>query len=135
MSSFTRCPACAGPTPLTASACPHCQVQLTGRSLLKRAVTVAGSGLASLTLMACYGSAPCNGTKGCVDVEPTPAGLLPDGGDAGVEPTYQYCRPTADSGVVPCWPDGGAVQFNDAGSTDGGQTDGGTADAGPKDGG
>jgi hypothetical protein len=83
-------------------------------------LTLAGSGVAALTLMACYGSAVCRSGTGVGCGTPLPnVDLLPDG---GMPHGVQYCGVPDGGTPVPCdEADGGP----DAGSPDGGDLDAG----------
>ncbi len=54
--ALVACPLCAGLVPTGRSRCVHCDAPLTGRwSLVRRVLSVAMTGAATITLMACYG--------------------------------------------------------------------------------
>lgn len=87
MLELSACPSCQGFNPPSTAACLHCARALEAprrRPRSKSLWTLAGAGLAALTLMACYGAPPCdNGTYNCYDPEED-GGIQPDaGGDAG----------------------------------------------------
>ncbi len=122
MSRLGSCGACGGLVPYRAESCPHCDARLGGQlsQLGKSVLCVAGAGVAALTLMACYGAAPCTGGTFCGGPPPTTGstGILPDGGH-GV--AIQYCGLPDGGTPIPCDElDGG----NDGGELDAG-ADGG----------
>lgn len=106
-----RCTRCSGFVPVEADACPNCRS--TSRAWWMAPLAIAGAGLASVTLSACYGPAcatavtlPDGGTlrtygnANCMQTydcrEP-----LPDGGPKEEDLTWQlFCNPpTEDAGT------------------------------------
>ncbi|MBS2032353.1 MAG: hypothetical protein JST54_30920 [Deltaproteobacteria bacterium] len=122
------CGGCQGLLPRSAERCPNCQRSVTPVALrwAKGIAAAAGSGVAAVTLMACYG-VPCAGANGACG-EGTGGGIGSTGLDSGNVQYYQYC-PWPDGGLYPCWPDGGEVDLDAGAPTDGGDGDGGS-DAG-----
>lgn len=121
--SLTACPSCEGFLPPAASACPHCDVQLSKASppflsrLARGVLGLAGGGTIALTLMACYGAPPCDesedvdndrdgyGTLGCGDVEAdcddANADIFPGAEDPegdGIDQNCDYVDGVADDG-------------------------------------
>lgn len=117
--SLSRCTRCEGFVPPGASSCPNCRS--TRRAWWKAPVALAGAGLATVTLSACYGVA-CT-----APVKVT----LPDGSETSKRSFGALCRDTFDCRTD--LPDGGDKQKDyewkdlcepeqelDAGSKDGG---------------
>jgi hypothetical protein len=81
MATLLTCRACRGFTPARAAKCPHCGAALTSSALMRGLFVLAGTGLAAATLMACYGTPPCDhnadgGSGRCFDTNQ-------NSGDAG----------------------------------------------------
>jgi hypothetical protein len=94
MSAMSSCLSCQGFIPGPGS-CPNCgaeQAPASGlRPLVRSVLALAGAGVAAITLMACYGSPPCdhnatdggpddNGGSCWDDYEPFPDAGTADGG-------------------------------------------------------
>jgi hypothetical protein len=112
MAELSTCPSCRGLCPPRAECCPNCGARV-ALSPVARAALAAGSGLAMLTLMACYGAGPLG--KPTPSPSPGPSSLLPDGGKVRIT---QYCGLPDGGTPVPC-------DELDAGASDGGASDGG----------
>jgi hypothetical protein len=66
--ALVACPACAGLVPATRATCLHCDTALTTRwRWLRRVLSVAVAGAATMTLMACYGGPSTY--DDCVDMD------------------------------------------------------------------
>ncbi len=111
-----RCTRCEGFVPASVVACPNCTKPAPRRRKASSFLAVVGAGTAAITLMACYGAAPCPETKTADGGTKTLCGEgcstpQPDGGSRFENPT-DVCFL-------------GAAPPADAGSCDGGGSDGG----------
>jgi len=107
------CGGCKGLIPRAATRCPNCQRSVTPVALrwAKGVAAVAGSGMAAVTLMACYG-APCvHANAACGEGVDGTGGTTSGDIDSGNVQDYQYC-PFPDGGLYACWPDGGEVDLD-----------------------
>jgi hypothetical protein len=108
MTSLSACRECRGFVPPGATACVHCDAPVPRGGLsVSTLVTVAGAGVAAITLMACYGAPPhmrlapsrgadcydCYDTSTPSDASPVPA---ESGGDARDDAAQ---APSRDSGA------------------------------------
>lgn len=123
--ALRRCPRCEGFVPAKVDACPNCSAVVAGRALLSRlglAGGILGGSALAVTLMACYGMAPCaDGGDSCYN---PPAG---DAGDAAAAPDSaspdSAVNAAGDGAAEAESQDSGAsVDAGDAGATDGGDS-------------
>ncbi len=122
MNSMSKCRSCDGLVPARQVMCPHCDapVPVKRRSKFIAALSVASAGVASMTLMACYGipAAPCD--------------YAADGGTQHNGMTCQgVCVDPASTAAAHCYD----YQPADAGTGDAGTDAGTQTDAGARDGG
>lgn len=106
MSQLASCPSCRGFVPQAAVACPHCAASLAPkgrlRSLRRGLLTLAGTGVAAVTLMACYGG-PTEIGERCYPEDPESWCYQPGDAGAGVDGGLE-----ADAGT-----DGGETDAGD----------------------
>lgn len=151
MTQLNLCTACAGFIPHEATSCPHCDTPAavppaarTSSRMLSRlvrgAVMLTSSSAFAITLMACYGAPPCEGSEDAdgdgypnndcvetVDCDDDDAAIYPGADDPEGDGIDQNCDGidgiASDGGVG----DGGTSDDGDAGALD---ADGGALDAG-----
>src|SRR5580658_6594765 len=94
--ALRRCPRCEGFVPAKVDACPNCAATVARRALLSRvglAGGIFGGSALAVTLMACYGMAPCaDGGDSCYN---PPANN--DAGDSAAPPDSASPDSAADA--------------------------------------
>ena len=80
MTKLSQCAHCQGFLPRAATMCPHCK----RRALVKALGMTIGGGAIAMTLMACYGAAPCpDGSRDCYRTPPPSPSGAPADADGG----------------------------------------------------
>jgi hypothetical protein len=98
MASLSVCNRCGGFA--ARSVCPHCGASIAaptpGRSSLRTLAGAIGGTAIAFTLMACYGSAPCDEGDGSCGYHPDAHVDIDAGADANVAPVPVLPKPTPE---------------------------------------